>query len=813
MLNVLYHFDGALDSDEEEPNGVDRKKMTQKKGVTFGTAPSASPPPAGGAASSSPAGHATSGSPAAAVTSPTLCGTTSSLAGGGGGGGGGGGVALHSSMAHHHYGSPRPSLSPTAARPDEGSVPRGHRRPLRGTVGPTGSGGGGVAGGAGTAASVSAGEEEEEGRLWHSSNGERGGGASLTLRERVHLFMTEPGSSRGAFYFSIFFMVLILLSTLAFVMETVPNLSSDEEYGNPDNKPFWFWSETVFTACFTAEYFVAFAASPRRRSFPCQIFSIVDLLAIVPYYVELIFMLVDGSSNVNLRFIRVVRLARVFRILKMGKKFDGADILYQVIKTAFPALVPPFFFLFLGIVFFSSCIYICEQGEYDKTDHLFYVDDVHGNRVVSTFISIPESLWWCLVTMTTVGYGDTSPQTIMGRLVASLAMIFGVIFSAMPIAIIGATFTVKWHEMKLRLNAAKDFQSDDHASRTTNWCGDQLKFFSIGFAERSAQSIDEFLRGGRVGEDVPPDIAEALRVLEYHEHPEKYVSRRLSHELLTNRDRIEKGVLPQPQWNLAYKLYHIMRAESSKCENNIETYTLDFLAELYHTLGFGVWDPQTNVHIGFRTKAGLSVTFGEGAGEKCIKSDSDLGVFTLLTEKSGAAYFVANQANLTAAGDNPGRVAGELLAVAQHYHRASEAAGGTGDPLRRAKTVFLVTASGYHLRFYAAEFEPAYLDAIARGKKPADGDTVVVRSYPPKLSKGYNRATMMGTFDFLTPSHREEAIELFVRIRRSIIACSQAHQRMQHQRLQEEPGAAGRQSFFAASRSMSMLKSALQRVS
>ena len=583
-----------------------------------------------------------------------------------------------------------------------------------------------------------------------------------TLKQRIHAVFTEPASSTAALCVSLWFFFLIIVSTLAFVMESVPSLSADPEYGNESHKAFWFWLETFFVAFFTIEYIVSLASSPNPKMFPFQIFSVVDLLAIIPYYIELILEAIEGGDTVNLRFIRVVRLARVFRVLKMGKSYEGSEILYKVIITAFPALVPPFFFLFLGIIFFSSLMYICEQGTYDKETQTFYVDDAHGTPIESPFISIPEALWWCLVTMTTVGYGDYVPRTIFGRMVGACAMIFGIIFSAMPIAIIGSTFTMKWDQMKLRMNATQDFRSNDQINNTNNWGPNQLLFFGIIFNDKPEASISDFLLGG----DKPTKEAEsAMRVLEYHERPDRFVSRRLSHDLLTNRDKIEQGVLPEEQWNLAYKLHHIMRAESSRCENNIETYTLDFMAELYHVLGFAKWDEASGVHLGFRSKAGLTVSFGEGAHEKLIKSDSDLGVFSLFPGKSYAVYFMGNECKTTFAPENYGRIAGELLATAQSYYR-SIGKGKDAEP----KTVFLVTCSGYHLRFYCAEFPSAFLDAIGRGKKPEE--EVKIRHYPPKRSMAYHKSTIMGSFDFLTPSHREEAIELFVRIKRMVIDAS-----------------------------------------
>eukprot|EP01064_Diplonema_japonicum_P016830 TRINITY_DN2486_c0_g2_i1.p1 TRINITY_DN2486_c0_g2~~TRINITY_DN2486_c0_g2_i1.p1 ORF type:complete len:695 (+),score=153.50 TRINITY_DN2486_c0_g2_i1:68-2086(+) len=571
-----------------------------------------------------------------------------------------------------------------------------------------------------------------------------------SLRERVYILFTDPASSRAAMAVSFWFFFLIIASTITFMLETLPSLSADPEYGNANREDMWFYIETVFVAFFTCEYMVVLVTSPNPLKHVIEPFSIVDLLAIVPYYVELAL-----KSSVNLRFIRVVRLARVFRVLKMGKKYDGAEILLDVVKMSIPALLPPFFFLFLGIIFFSSLIFLCEQGTYDPSDGRFYVDDVHGHRTESVFVSIPESLWWCTVTMTTVGYGDYTPRTAFGKIVNSAAMIFGVIFSAMPIAVIGSTFTVKWDEMKLRMNATKDFHNNEQINNTSNWGPNQLKFFGISFDDHAVQTIEDL-----IDPTVSPESAEAMAALEPYEAPDKFISRKLSHELLTNRDLIEKSnMLPKNQRNLAYKLYHIMRAESSKCENNIETYTLDFAAELHHVLGFAKWDEKSGVHLGFRSKAGLTVTFGEGRHEKEIRSDSDMGVFALKPDKKQSVYFVANEAGTTAASENYGRIAGELLAIAQNCHKFTK----SDDP----KTVFLVTYRGYHMRFYAAEFSSSYLEAIRRGKKPEE--KVTIRHFPPKRSMHFTKSTIMGTFDFLTPSHREEVVELLLRIKRLII--------------------------------------------
>eukprot|EP01062_Namystynia_karyoxenos_P062907 TRINITY_DN55761_c0_g1_i1.p1 TRINITY_DN55761_c0_g1~~TRINITY_DN55761_c0_g1_i1.p1 ORF type:complete len:837 (+),score=323.46 TRINITY_DN55761_c0_g1_i1:104-2512(+) len=598
----------------------------------------------------------------------------------------------------------------------------------------------------------------------------------VKLRRRINQLFDEPDSSPQAMWVSVFFMLLIFLSTLAFMLETLPYLSPDPEYGDPARAPFWFWLETTFVSFFTLEYLVRWISCDNICAFPIMPFNIIDLLAILPFYVELMLRSSggDADSGVQLRFVRVIRLARVFRVLKMGKKFDGAQMLVNVFKDSWKTLIPPFFFLTLGMIFFSSIMWICEQGTYDSRDGRFYVDDVQGHRVESVFISIPEGLWWAIVTMTTVGYGDYTPNTALGRACNSAAMMFGVMFSAMPIAVIGNTFTKAWQEERVKMNATKEFRKNDQINNTTNWGPSQLKFFGLAFAERACRDEREFFVHGTQpqlpntqredfdnSEDLWTQFADGNED-GIDDNPENYVDRSLSHDLITNRVAIETQ-LPEEQRNLAYKLYHIIRAESSKCEHNIEMYTLDFVTELYYVLGFADLDERGSVHFGFRSKAGLTVQFGQGKHLKEIKSDSDLGIYTLVRKKREreriGIYWVANQCKTTTTPENLGRIAGELLATTQQAYRKSE--------LQTPRRVFLVTFRGYHLSFYTAFFTTEYLDCIARGKRPTC--EVVVDHFPPKRNMEFPGATIMGTFDFLTPSHRAEAIRILLRIKRILL--------------------------------------------
>jgi len=164
--------------------------------------------------------------------------------------------------------------------------------------------------------------------------------------------------------------------------------------------------------------------------------NIIDLVAIVPYYVTLGAVLVDaeqsagGSSHaMSLAILRVVRLVRVFRIFKLSRHSKGLQILGQTIRASMRELGLLIFFLMICVVLFSSAVYFAEAGLDDQ----------------SHFRSIPDAFWWAVVTMTTVGYGDMRPVSAWGKLVGSMCAIAGVLTIALPVPVIVSNFNYFYH--------------------------------------------------------------------------------------------------------------------------------------------------------------------------------------------------------------------------------------------------------------------------------------------------------------------------------------------------------------------------------
>jgi len=258
--------------------------------------------------------------------------------------------------------------------------------------------------------------------------------------------------------------IVILLSIVVFCLETLPqfrhyhsrNMShpavnvSDavvaEMFVEDDiprqDDPF-FVIETVCIVWFTSELVIRFAACPDHIAFFRNIMNVIDLLAIVPYFIALGTFLAEegGQSNsqaMSFTVLRVIRLVRVFRIFKLSRHSKGLQILGQTIHASMRELGLLIFFLFICVILFSSAVYFAEAGGGERDSH---------------FDSIPHAFWWAVVTMTTVGYGDMYPTSEWGKLVGSMCAIAGVLTIALPVPVIVSNFNYFYH---------REIDSEDH---------------------------------------------------------------------------------------------------------------------------------------------------------------------------------------------------------------------------------------------------------------------------------------------------------------------------------------------------------------
>jgi len=259
------------------------------------------------------------------------------------------------------------------------------------------------------------------------------------LRERIWqvVFGYETRAGRA---FDVVLLVAIVASVVCVMIETVRPIR--EAWGAELVAAEW-----VFTLLFTAEYVVRLWVARRPLRYARSFFGVVDLLAILPTYLSL---LVPGAQS--LLVIRALRLLRIFRVLKLSRYLGEANILASALRSSGYKVT-----VFLGtvlvlITIVGTMMYLIEGPE-------------------RGFTSIPRSLYWAIVTMTTVGYGDIAPQTVVGQVLAGAVMLIGYCIIAVPTGIVSA-------EMVRTLRGTSCSRcgtyGHDHGARYCRQCGSPL---------------------------------------------------------------------------------------------------------------------------------------------------------------------------------------------------------------------------------------------------------------------------------------------------------------------------------------------------
>ena len=227
---------------------------------------------------------------------------------------------------------------------------------------------------------------------------------NISWRARLYVIIFEHDTREGK-AFDVALLWLIVLSVLAVVFESVALIRAD--YGTPLR-----WLEWAFTILFTAEYVLRLACVQSPRRYALSFFGIVDLMAVAPTYLSLLF---PGAQS--LLVIRALRLLRVFRVLKLGHYLREAEVLNRAMRSSGQKIVV-FLSVVVIVVFVVGAMMHLIEGE------------------ANGFTSIPRSVYWAIVTMTTVGYGDIAPQTVVGQILASVLMITGYGVIAVPTGIV-----------------------------------------------------------------------------------------------------------------------------------------------------------------------------------------------------------------------------------------------------------------------------------------------------------------------------------------------------------------------------------------
>lgn len=244
--------------------------------------------------------------------------------------------------------------------------------------------------------------------------------------------------------FDIALIVAILASVVVVMVESIPHYRS--AYPLQLRSLEWF-----FTIIFTIEYLLRLATVSRPSGYAFSFYGLVDFFAILPTYLGLIF---PGTHY--LLVIRLLRLLRVFRVLKLVTYLSEAQILWKALKSSRRKITVFLLAVSVSVVILGSLMYFIE-GER------------HG------YTSIPRSIYWAIVTLTTVGYGDISPQTPLGQAVASLVMILGYGIIAVPTGIVTAELTRMDKKVSTQSCGHCSLEGHDHDASYCKFCRTPLR--------------------------------------------------------------------------------------------------------------------------------------------------------------------------------------------------------------------------------------------------------------------------------------------------------------------------------------------------
>lgn len=248
---------------------------------------------------------------------------------------------------------------------------------------------------------------------------------------KVHILLhPELGESKADKFVNAFIITLIILNVIAVMVETIDMVHN--RY-----KIYFDWFDRISVYIFTIEYVLrvwSCTHDPRykgsikgRIKYMLSPGAIIDLLAFLPFYIHLI----TGPGSLDLRTLRILRLMRLFRLFRLTAYTKSAQMIFNVFRSRINELVLSFIMVVFLIIIASCLLYFAEHNAQPKD-----------------FSSIPATIWWAVVTLTTTGYGDMTPHTTIGRILAGIIMLTGVALFALPAGIITVGFLEEFRSIK-----------------------------------------------------------------------------------------------------------------------------------------------------------------------------------------------------------------------------------------------------------------------------------------------------------------------------------------------------------------------------
>jgi voltage-gated potassium channel len=266
-----------------------------------------------------------------------------------------------------------------------------------------------------------------------------------TWRSQMHEVIFEADTPAGK-AFDVVLLIVIVMSIIVVMLDSVGEIH--------DSFPRQLIiAEWIITILFTAEYVARLACVQRPWRYARSFYGVVDLLAVLPTYLSVFF-----AGSQSLLIIRALRLVRVFRIFKLSHYISEAKALMTALRATRERVTVFLVVVFTLTLIIGAAMYLIEGGQPD-----------------TQFTSIPRSVYWAIVTMTTVGYGDIAPQTVVGQSLAAGVMILGYALIAVPIGVFSAEIlSVKKQRVSTQVCPTCAAEGHDSDARFCKYCGAPL---------------------------------------------------------------------------------------------------------------------------------------------------------------------------------------------------------------------------------------------------------------------------------------------------------------------------------------------------
>jgi voltage-gated potassium channel len=264
------------------------------------------------------------------------------------------------------------------------------------------------------------------------------------FKHRLHEIIYEADTRAGKL-FDVLLLIFILSSIVLVALESINWI--DEKYHDQLDSAEW-----IITIIFTVEYFFRIISIKQPIKYIFSVYGIIDFISTVPKYISLFFV---GTQS--LLALRALRLLRVFRILKLSHFVGESNSLIKALARSKTKILVFMFSVVILCIIFGTIMYMVEDDE-------------------SGFTSIPRSIYWCIVTLTTVGYGDIAPTSPLGQFIASIIMVLGYGIIAVPTGIVSAEFTSQAFNIDHNTQACPHCMNTQHKdeAKYCHQCGEIL---------------------------------------------------------------------------------------------------------------------------------------------------------------------------------------------------------------------------------------------------------------------------------------------------------------------------------------------------